>query len=361
MATNPMQRKSRNSFLLGMVITLVITGAIIALLIMQLIKYKTKEATEIANDVNVYVLKQNVISGQIITEDMLETRKVDKNLVPNNAVANQSIFSNFALTDKAGNSVITEYRNNNATLYLSRNGNRYELQQEGATGSYYIELNGNKEYVELAEVPVIAKINMNKNTVLTVDTIAKSDEKTTNDQRKVEYNMLVLPTQLESEEYIDIRLSLPTGQDYIVVSKKQVEIPFIDGVESDDTIWLKLSEDEIITMNNAIVDAFRIMGSKLQVVIYTEAGMQDAATPTYVPSLEVAELVHNNPNIVEEAREALWNRYNRFSNIRNNSLNPALGNSGTEGEENLKTKIEESITNSKENRKRYLQSLGGIE
>ena len=30
MATNPMQRKARNSFLLGMLITLVIAGAIIA-------------------------------------------------------------------------------------------------------------------------------------------------------------------------------------------------------------------------------------------------------------------------------------------------------------------------------------------
>ena len=32
---------------------------------------------------------------------------------------------------------------------------------------------------------------------------------------------------------------------------------------------------------------------------------------------------------------------------------------GEEGEDNLKTKIEESITNSKENRKEYLESLGG--
>ena len=40
MATNPMQRKARNSFLLGMLITLVIAGAIIALLFIQLKNYK---------------------------------------------------------------------------------------------------------------------------------------------------------------------------------------------------------------------------------------------------------------------------------------------------------------------------------
>ena len=38
MAVNPMQRKANNSFLLGVVITLFITGIIIALLLMQLSK-----------------------------------------------------------------------------------------------------------------------------------------------------------------------------------------------------------------------------------------------------------------------------------------------------------------------------------
>mgnify|MGYP000389941712 FL=1 len=46
MASNPMQRKARNSFLLGIVVTLLITGAVIAFLILQLKNYKDKEAEE---------------------------------------------------------------------------------------------------------------------------------------------------------------------------------------------------------------------------------------------------------------------------------------------------------------------------
>ena len=42
MATNPMQRKARNSFLLGVVLTLLITGIIIAFLFIQLKNYKEK-------------------------------------------------------------------------------------------------------------------------------------------------------------------------------------------------------------------------------------------------------------------------------------------------------------------------------
>ena len=36
MASNPMQRKSRNSFLLGIIVTLLITGVVIAFLLLQL-------------------------------------------------------------------------------------------------------------------------------------------------------------------------------------------------------------------------------------------------------------------------------------------------------------------------------------
>lgn len=361
MATNPMQRKARNSFLLGVLVALVIGGAVIALLILQLKNYKEKEAQEQANSVKVWVLSQDVISGQVITTDMLTQQTTSKTLVPSNAIGDMSILSDYALSDKEGNEVTTEYKNNVGTLYITKNGTKYEIKSEDETGSYYIERNGNKEYIELAETPIIAKVNMNKNSIITIDMISKSDEKTTDDLRKVEYNMLVLPSQIATGEYVDVRLSLPSGQDYIVVSKKQVEIPQIDGVDSEDTIWLKLSESEIITMNNAIVDAYRSIGSTLKVVTYTEAGIQNAATPTYVPTGEVMELINSNPNIVQTAKNALIQRYNSEQGRVRGNINSTINSSGTDGEDNLKTKVEESITNSKDARKKYLDALGGTE
>ncbi len=358
MATNPMQRKARISFLLGILVTLIIAGAVIAFLLIQLKNYKEKEAEEQANSVKVWVLSQDVISGQVITTDMLKQQVTNKTLVPSNAIGDMSILTNYALTDKEGNEVITEYKNNTSTLYISRNGSKYELKLED-TGEYYIERNNEKEYVELAEAPIIAKVNMDKNTIITIDMISKSDEKTTNDLRKVEYNMLLLPSQLQTGEYVDIRLTLPSGQDYIVIPKKQVEIPQIAGVDVEDTIWLKMTEAEIITMNNAIVDAYRILGSKLQVVTYTEAGIQDAAIPTYVPTGEVMQLIQSNPNIVQDAKNELIMRYNQNQRVRNEVINPSINSNGQEGEENLKSKINESITNTKANRKQYLESLGG--
>ena len=197
MATNPMQRKSRNSFLLGVLLTLVITGLVIGLLLMQLKNYREEEATRNANSKIVKVLSQNVQSGAEITSDMFKDVTVENALIPSNAI-DMSVFSD--------------------------------------------------------EEKIVAKVNLYANTIITSDMLSKESAVTTDDKRKQEYNMLVLPSQIETGEYIDVRLALPTGQDYIVISKKQIEIPEVDGIPSEDTIWLELSEDEIITMNNAIVD-----------------------------------------------------------------------------------------------------------
>lgn len=358
MATNPMQRKARNSFLLGMLLTLVVAGLVIALLFIQLKNYKDKEAEEQANSVKVWVLGQNVISGQVITTDMLTQQVVNKTLVPANAVGNITILDNYTLEDKEGNEIITEYKNNNSTMYLSKDGTKYELTLED-TGNYSYTENREKKYVELAQVPIIAKVDMNKNTIITPEMISKSDEKVTDDLRKQEYNMLQLQTQIESGEYIDVRLSLPNGLDYIVVSKKQVEIPQINGNDSVDTIWLKLKEDEILAMNNAIVESYKILGSRLYVTPYVEAGMQEAATPTYVPSGEVINAIRNNPNIIQTAKDALVSRYSQNASVRNDYINPAISTSGAEGEENVKTKVQESVTATKTERQEYLDSLSG--
>lgn len=358
MATNPMKRKSKISFLMGVLVTLIFAALAIAFLLIQLKEYKDKEVEEKQKSVKVYVLKQDVKSGETITPDMLVQQVMNKDFVPSNAIGDQTIFTNYSLEDKEGRTVSTEVKNGETKLYLIDGNDKNELKTDN--GNYYIENNREREYIDFNQVPLVAKVDMYKNNIVTVDMVAKSNEKTTDDLRKQEYNMFVLPSQLETGEYIDVRLALPTGQDYIVVSKKQVEIPQVNGVDSEDTIWIKLTEGEIITLNNAIVDAYRILGSKLYVTTYTEAGLQKAAEPTYVATREVMALIDTNPNIIQTARDELVNRYNTYAGTaRNGAIDNSLNSSGEEGQENLKAQVQESITNSKDNRKAYLDSLAG--
>ena len=79
----------------------------------------------------------------------------------------------------------------------------------------------------MSNVGMMAKVGMKKNTVMTRNLVQQTDNPITSDVRKEEYNMMILPTDLMTDDYIDIRLRMPNGQNFIVVSKKQVTIPFL--------------------------------------------------------------------------------------------------------------------------------------
>ena len=357
MATNPMQRKARNSFLLGVLVTLLLAGIVIALLFMQLINEKKNEEEK----VKVYTLSQDVSSGQVITTDMLVMKSVDKSLVPSNAANNIDSIQNYSLQDKAGNEVYTKTNNNESQLYIQIDGTEYQLNQEEETENYYINKRNDKEYIELDNVPLVAKVTMKKNTVITAELVNKADNVIQKDVRKQEYNMLVLPMDLDTGDYVDIRLLLPSGQDYIVVSKKEVTIPDVGGVPSEDTIWVNMTEDEILHMSCAIIDSYQIAGSKLYVTKYTEAGMQEAATPTYPANQNTTALLQSDPNILDKAMNAIRERYGNTNGatLRNEYINSVINNQGDQAKTNIETNMTESVTNSKNSRKEYLDSLSG--
>ena len=306
MATNPMQRRARNSFLLGMLITTVILGIIIAGLVFMMMNLKNEQ--EELQAATVYMLNKDVQSGSEVSIEDLTPVKVAKNIAPANAAST-------------------------ATITQAETGNSNEESSQ----------------------KVVAKINMKRGTIVTTDMLGLEDSQG-NDVRKQEYNTIVLPMDLITGDFIDVRLILPSGQDFIVVSKKKVEIPQIAGVDSTDTICMELAEEETLAMSNAIVEAYMINGVKLYAAKYTDAGNQEASTPTYPVNGEVAKLVDNDPNIVTEALNGLRSRYNR--EIRESYINSTI--SSQEGTaENEQTKMQESITNSQTSREQYLQSLSG--
>ena len=295
MATNPMQRKARNSILIGIVIGLLIGAVVIALLFLQLTNLQKKvKATEAATK-QVYVVKNDVKSGTTIDSTMVELKSATKDVIPS-------------------------------------------------------------DYISTIPENSIAKINITKGTVLSKALIDEADEKTTNDLREQQYNMIVLPQYLEIDDYIDIRLTLPNGQDYIVVSKKRVKNI------TEDTIWINMYEEETLAMTNAIVEAYVMKGSKLYATTYVDAGMQENAIPTYVPNSYVINLINANRNITEEARRGLVERYTQeLRTRRENDITSQVNAYGEDARENIEAGIEEEITKSKEARKEYIDSLGAIE
>ena len=357
MAVNPMQKKATTAALIAVLVTLLITGAVIALLMMKVGNLNKQIAEKRANLGKVFVLNSDVKSGQEITSEMLKLQEVEMSTVPTSAVGSIiSVFNNYRLEDVKGNIVFTD---ENGRMYIQENNQKkYIVKNEDdykKTSYYYEE---NKQPVELNTVPLVAKVALKKNTVLTFDLIARSNDRVTDDVRIQEYNVVQLPTQIADKEFIDIRLRLPNGSDYIVVSHKQIELPQIDGVETEDTIWLKLSEDEILMMSSAIVESYMVKGYNLYATRYVEAGTQEAATPTYLPNADVTLLMEKDPNIIQVAKNELFNRYiNTKETIRTNGIDKQIDQKTAIS--NATSGTSEEIKKTQEQRKKYLQTLGG--
>ncbi len=364
MASNPMQRQARNFFLLGMAITIIIAGVIVALLFMQMKNVNEENQRLKGSMQNVYVLTQNVNSGDVLTADMFQLANASITSIPGDYAEVSTLLSAYSLYTKDGTKITAEYTSDNTTnkpvqhLYLNGDKNSEVLKDE-VTGNYYILRNNNREYIETATAPVIAKIDAKANTIISQSLITRSNEIYTDDVRQQEYNVVVLPIDLQTGNYIDVRLQLPNGQDFIVVSKKRVTIPNVGGEFLTDTVQMNMSEDEILSLSCAIVEAYKIEGAKLYATKYTEAGLQQASSPTYVVNNEVANLMDSDPNIVNKAKSALSARYNsnNLKAMREQYINNSLTQQGNE--EGYKTKVDESIQSTQESRQKYLQSLSG--
>ena len=314
MAMNPMQRKAINSFLLGILITLLITGVIIAFLILQISKLNSEMEAASAHTVYAYVVVDTIQSGTDITSDKVQGVEVNLSVA-----ADTSTF--------------------------------YSAQTRDAEGNPAADSAG-----ALLPTGIKAKVNLNPGTILTTD-LTYENEPIRNDLRSEEFNVITLPSQLQAGEYIDIRLRMPDGRNVIVVSHKEVTIPNLAGVDSENCIWMDLTEEETLMMSCAIVESYKMNGAKLYATRYVEPGIQEAATVTYVPNDETKALIERDPNIVQEAKNELLTVLNSNSALVRPGINSAINNE--DAADNVIKKTEDEITSLKEERELYIESIGG--
>ena len=151
---------------------------------------------------------RGIIKGEVITDDMVTIAKnINKNTIPNGAA-------------KSTNEVV------------------------GSVAKYNIAAN----------VPVLS-------TMVTSEIVAA-------DVRSQEVNTVLMPTDLNIGDYVDIRIMFPNGTDYVVLAQKKIEN--IVGT----TFWMDLAEDERLLLNSATVDSYLNQGSKLYATKYTDATSQ---------------------------------------------------------------------------------------
>lgn len=415
MATlNPLERRAKTSFIKGILVAGLI-GLLVALCLgMVIYKKDQAEKERLGRLVSVAVLTQDVKSGAPIEGDMIKTIKVDPDTVPSSATSDISKLTSAVITDENGN-VITAYDSNgtyrvdnegvpiytmtfkdtnqeveltpkvdtsnitttttttttttiNGTSNTNTNTNTTNNQsasadaKKRATEFTYKDSNGAEQTVKIGSSTLVAKVDLGKNTILTPGMYTAQSNKSEDDTRKVEFNVISLPSDLQQDESIDIRLRLPDGKDFIIISKKNASFPD-QGTPSDNQIYLNLSESEISLMSSAIVESYEIQGSKLYATKYTDPGLQKEATPTYVPSQEIVQLIVKDPNIVDRAKTELYNRFqdNSVINVRSTIQGQIDKSEEEERRSQVQSGTQTEVQTQTQDRKSYLSALNGNE
>ncbi|WP_054955807.1 SAF domain-containing protein [Paenibacillus dakarensis] len=141
------------------------------------------------------------------------------------------------------------------------------------------------------------KIELRKGTPITLGMLF-AEEATPRDLRNREMKSIWLPSNLKKDDVVDIRIQFPTGQDYIVLSKKRID------KLSSPAFWTTLNEQEILLFSSAMVDAY-LHEASIYALTYVEPELQERAVPNYPPNHEVIKLIKNDPNIVKKAESQL--------------------------------------------------------
>jgi hypothetical protein len=148
-----------------------------------------------------------------------------------------------------------------------------------------------------AAIGKITKIDLQPNTPL-VASMLFEDKPIPRDLRLQEFNVIQLPTTLQKGQFVDVRINFPTGEDFIVLSKKKVR------ELSGTIVWYEMNETEILMASSAIIDAY-LQGAKLYALAYVDPGTQEAAVANYPSNPKVLDLMERDPNILQEAKIAL--------------------------------------------------------
>lgn len=106
-------------------------------------------------------------------------------------------------------------------------------------------------------------------------------------------------------DYIDIRIRMPYGDDYIVLSHKRIY------AVNTETIQVQLTELEWNTYLGAMVDYFlnSAYGCTIYGTKYIEPGLQPDAVAYYAVPTNIAALLQKNPNIIDKEAAASLNSW----------------------------------------------------
>lgn len=111
------------------------------------------------------------------------------------------------------------------------------------------------------------KVPVFEGTIMTSSMFYELEDFVREDVRRKEFNMISLPSDLVEGDYIDVRIIFPTGEDYVVITGKEVKK--VGSSHDSNAIFLDLTEEEINRMSSAVIESYVSGAVRLYAVKYS--------------------------------------------------------------------------------------------
>lgn len=144
------------------------------------------------------------------------------------------------------------------------------------------------------------KLDLTAGTAITNDVIYT--EELTDDMRLFDVVLHNMPVGLKPGAFIDVRISLPLGEDFIAIPHKKVH-DINAGV-----IKLAVKEEDIHVYNSMLIDSLIYPGTQLYAVEYLEGGVQAPANSYYPISKNILAVAQKDPNLISAIKSDIIQR-----------------------------------------------------
>lgn len=112
--------------------------------------------------------------------------------------------------------------------------------------------------------------------------------------REVCFDGVLISENTKNHDVVDIRIRYSNGEDYVVLSGKQIRLDEGDYRHC----YLRVEEEELLLMAAALVDADCFEGAVIYTTKYIESSIQEKSEVTYLPSEVLLELMEQSPNVL---------------------------------------------------------------
>lgn len=150
------------------------------------------------------------------------------------------------------------------------------------------------------------RMDLKKGTALTKDNIKSSE--LNDDSRLYDIVLDTTPIGIKKGAYVDVRITLPLGQDFIAMGHKRV-VDVNKGV-----LKLEVNEHDIHAYNSMLIDRLIYKGTQIYALEYSEGGVQKPADTFYPLSKKVTPIAQKDPNLISAIKADMLQKRAKLEN-----------------------------------------------